>query len=106
MEADCFVDDDQVVVCNVIERKWVMIAKLQRQNMNLTKEIKELNKRLEEMIPGKKTTDMGDAVALPRSPAFLTLAGHRDIITSVSIHPVYSLIASGSADGSTKIWDN
>ena len=42
---------------------------------------------------------------LPRSPARHTLESHRDPITSVAFHPVFSSLASGSEDYTIKIWD-
>lgn len=42
---------------------------------------------------------------LPRSPARHTLLSHRDPITCVAFHPVFSSLASGSEDYTIKIWD-
>jgi platelet-activating factor acetylhydrolase IB subunit alpha len=42
---------------------------------------------------------------LPRSPARHTLQSHRDPITCVAFHPVFSSLASGSEDYTIKIWD-
>lgn len=42
---------------------------------------------------------------LPKGPLKSTLSGHRGPVTSVSIHPVYSLVASASEDATIKIWD-
>jgi platelet-activating factor acetylhydrolase IB subunit alpha len=42
---------------------------------------------------------------LPRSPARHTLESHREPITSVAFHPVFSSLASGSEDYTIKIWD-
>jgi platelet-activating factor acetylhydrolase IB subunit alpha len=42
---------------------------------------------------------------LPRSPARHTLESHREPITSVAFHPVFSSLASSSEDYTIKIWD-
>src|ERR1700712_4592776 len=42
---------------------------------------------------------------LPRSPARHTLQSHREPITCVAFHPVFSSLASGSEDYTIKIWD-
>ena len=42
---------------------------------------------------------------LPNEPAKYILIGHRDKINAVSFHPLYSVIASASADATVKIWD-
>ena len=42
---------------------------------------------------------------LPRSPARHTLQSHRDAVTCVAFHPVFSSLASGSEDYTIKIWD-
>ena len=42
---------------------------------------------------------------LPKVPEKFTLAGHRQQITKVLIHPIYSLVATASEDASIKLWD-
>lgn len=42
---------------------------------------------------------------LPRSPARHTLQSHREPITCVAFHPIFSSLASGSEDYTIKIWD-
>jgi platelet-activating factor acetylhydrolase IB subunit alpha len=42
---------------------------------------------------------------LPREPEKLTLRGHKSKVTKISMHPVYSDVASASDDGSIKLWD-
>jgi len=52
--------------------------------------------------PGKSK---GNGDNLPRPPEVHTLAGHRDNITAVKFHPVYSLVVSASLDATIKVWD-
>lgn len=48
----------------------------------------------------------GDPSAwLPRQPPKYSLSGHRQPITSVAFHSVFSVLASSSEDGTIKIWD-
>lgn len=42
---------------------------------------------------------------LPRSPARHTLQSHRQPVTSVAFHPIFSSLASASEDTTIKIWD-
>ena len=42
---------------------------------------------------------------LPRAPARHQLSGHRQAVTCVAFHPVFSSLASGSEDTTIKIWD-
>lgn len=42
---------------------------------------------------------------LPRSPPRHALQGHRESVTCVAFHPVFSSLASGSEDYTIKIWD-
>jgi platelet-activating factor acetylhydrolase IB subunit alpha len=42
---------------------------------------------------------------LPKSPARLTLQSHREPVTCVAFHPIFSSLASGSDDNTIKIWD-
>jgi platelet-activating factor acetylhydrolase IB subunit alpha len=42
---------------------------------------------------------------LPKSLARLTLQSHREPVTCVAFHPIFSSVASGSDDNTVKIWD-
>ena len=42
---------------------------------------------------------------LPRAPPLHTLQSHRAPITSLSLHPIHSLLATASEDTTLKIWD-
>ncbi|GAB7340287.1 hypothetical protein MBLNU457_6746t2 [Dothideomycetes sp. NU457] len=42
---------------------------------------------------------------LPRSPARHNLQSHRQPVTCIAFHPVFSSLASGSEDSTIKIWD-
>lgn len=40
---------------------------------------------------------------LPRAPAKAVLAGHRNPVTCVALHPLYSVVASSSEDATVKV---
>eukprot|EP00804_Cyclotella_cryptica_P019866 CCRYP_017041-RA/>CCRYP_017041-RA protein AED:0.14 eAED:0.15 QI:0/0/0/1/0.5/0.33/3/0/493 len=42
---------------------------------------------------------------LPRQPCTHTLQSHSAGISALSVHPVYTMTASGSEDGTIKLWD-
>lgn len=51
----------------------------------------------------KRTTD--PTSWLPRAPARHVLQSHRDPVTCIAFHPIFSSLASGSEDYTIKIWD-
>ena len=55
--------------------------------------------------PGKKLSDATSTDGLPRVPEKFALTGHRDTVTCVEFHPVFSVVASSSEDGSIRLWD-
>ncbi|OMJ93673.1 hypothetical protein SteCoe_3373 [Stentor coeruleus] len=91
---------------DILEKKWSSVVRLQQKVMSLQTEVDQLK---EEMIfygPGKKLTDGSKASEnLPRAPEKFNLLGHREPVTSLSFHPVYSIFASSSEDGSIRVWD-
>ena len=52
--------------------------------------------------PGKDKSGATDR-ALPRAPAKASLSGHRNPITCVALHPLYSVVASASEDATVKV---
>lgn len=42
---------------------------------------------------------------IPRNPAKHTLTGHRSPVTSVTFHPVFSILVTASEDATLKTWD-
>jgi platelet-activating factor acetylhydrolase IB subunit alpha len=77
----------------------LQIMELESRNANLQAE-------LDSATPTSLSRRNQDpATWLPRSPARHVLQSHRDPITSVAFHPVFSSLASGSEDYTIKIWD-
>ncbi len=59
---------------------------------------------------GSNTRKFADSGAkggalLPCPPAKAVLVGHRSPVNCLSVHPVYSICASGSEDATVRIWD-
>lgn len=53
--------------------------------------------------PGKDSRLGGADRVLPRAPAKAVLSGHRNPITCVALHPLYSVVASASEDATIKV---
>ena len=77
-----------------------------RQIMELESRIASLQSELDSTTPTSLIRKNMDPTAwLPRAPARHSLTGHRDPVTAVAFHPVFSVLASGSEDTTIKIWD-
>lgn len=89
----------------VLEKKWTSVVRLQRKVLDLETQVSNLKLELESSGP-IRGTNKGDPVSwLPRAPAKYSLSGHRQPVTSVAFHPIFSVLASACEDGSIKIWD-
>jgi platelet-activating factor acetylhydrolase IB subunit alpha len=108
----------------ILEKKWTAVPRLQRRVLELERQLATNAKQLQQHhrnTAGGGTAE-GDAADdnssgggmlqqlrerrnLPRPPATHTLQGHSAVVTSVALHPIYTLAASGSEDGTIKIWD-
>lgn len=92
----------------LLEKKWTSVVRLQKKIMELESQIGALQQQVKSGGSTTAALDMtnpGDARIIPRAPARSTLSGHRAPVTVVTVHPVYSLMASGSEDSTIKIWD-
>jgi platelet-activating factor acetylhydrolase IB subunit alpha len=96
------------------KRRWeIPFASSLRRDADIVLQIMELESRnanlqaeLDSATPTSLSRRNQDpATWLPRSPARHVLQSHRDPITSVAFHPVFSSLASGSEDYTIKIWD-
>ncbi|POS86269.1 nuclear migration protein-like protein nudF [Erysiphe pulchra] len=90
----------------IIEKKWTGIVRLQKKIMDLEAKNAGLQAELNSVSPVSLSRRNHDPVNwLPRSPARYTLQSHREPVTCIAFHPVYSSLASGSEDYTIKIWD-
>ncbi|KAK4623525.1 Nuclear distribution protein PAC1 [Fulvia fulva] len=91
----------------LIEKKWTSVVRLQKKIMDLEAKSQQLQTELDNATPSslaaRKNHD--PTTWLPRAPARHTLQSHRQPITSVAFHPLFSSLASGSEDCTIKIWD-
>ena len=94
---------------SILEKKWTSVVRLQRRVLDLESQVSSLTTELENMPIGISSSSSSKKVDptswLPRNPAKYSLSGHRQPITSVAFHSVFSVVASSSEDGSIKIWD-
>jgi platelet-activating factor acetylhydrolase IB subunit alpha len=91
---------------DLLEKKWSSVVRLQQKVMSLQTEIDTLKEEMAFYGPGKKLSDSNKVSEnLPRAPEKFHLLGHREPVTSLTFHPVYSVFASSSEDGSIRVWD-
>jgi platelet-activating factor acetylhydrolase IB subunit alpha len=91
----------------LLEKKWTSVVRLQKKIMDLESRTQQLQHELDSATPSslaaRKNHD--PQTWLPRAPARHTLQSHRQPITCVAFHPLFSSLASGSEDCTIKIWD-
>lgn len=91
----------------LLEKKWTSVVRLQKKIMELENKSSQLQTELDSATPGslaaKKNHD--PTTWLPRAPARHTLQSHRQPISCLAFHPLFSSLASGSEDCTIKIWD-
>lgn len=88
----------------MLEKKWTLIMRLQKKNLDLEAQNNALQQEVEMLTP-LSSHKVDPATWLPRAQAKHSLQGHRDPVTSVAFHPVFSSLASASEDASIMIWD-
>ncbi|KAF7115791.1 hypothetical protein CNMCM5793_003431 [Aspergillus hiratsukae] len=90
----------------LLEKKWTSVVRLQKKIMDLESRCAALQSELDSATPTSLLRKNQDPTSwLPRAPARHTLESHRDPVTCVAFHPVFSSLASGSDDTTIKIWD-
>jgi len=105
----------------ILERKWTSVPRLQRKIMELEKTLTNNAKMyahrgsvsgnitpMKGGLPGSLGSPSGmmERRNLPRQPHTHSLQGHMAVITCVAVHPKFTIAASGSEDGTIKLWDH
>ncbi|KAJ0403666.1 hypothetical protein ATCC90586_005602 [Pythium insidiosum] len=94
---------------DMLEKKWTSVLRLQKKVMELESKIKQLEEsnKLGGIVSRRDVLGGGRSRAefLPRAPCKYSLSGHRNPITCVAFHPVFSVFVSGSEDATIKVWD-
>eukprot|EP00124_Ichthyophonus_hoferi_P003191 Ihof_evm5s263 gene=Ihof_evmTU5s263 len=88
-------------IAGLLEKKWVSVVRLQKKVMDLEQRVGQLT---EEVSQGA-TRKPDNKNWIPRPPERYMMRGHREPITCVRFHPVFSLCVSTSEDATIKIWD-
>ena len=94
----------------ILEKKWTAVPRLQRRVLELERQLAAANNNNNKMMMDGTSMMMSSMQLrerrnLPRPPATHTLQGHSSVVTTVAIHPIYTIAASGSEDGTIKLWD-
>ncbi|KAB8231437.1 Positively regulates the activity of the minus-end directed microtubule motor protein dynein [Aspergillus alliaceus] len=88
----------------LLERKWTGVARLQRKILDLESKIASLQTELES-APTARSKRQDPTNWLPGTSPTHVFESHRDAVTCVAFHPVFTSLASGSEDCTIKIWD-
>uniref|UniRef100_A0A7S2Y8Q0 Lissencephaly-1 homolog n=1 Tax=Entomoneis paludosa TaxID=265537 RepID=A0A7S2Y8Q0_9STRA len=102
------------IITPLLEKKWTAIPRLQKKVLELERQATHnakihahrTNLGLSNGPSGNPADGGGGRRMLPRLPASNTLRGHSMGVTCVCVHPVYTMVVSGSEDGTIKIWDH
>lgn len=90
----------------LLEKKWTSVVRLQKKIMDLESRTAALQSEVDNATPTSVSSRIQDPASwLPKAPARHTLQSHREPITCVAFHPIFSSLASGSEDNTIKIWD-
>lgn len=101
----------------LLEKKWVAIPRLQKKVLELERLVAQSAQRHAHrsgggVAGGAAGSNEGGAAGasttvgrrlLPRQPYLHKLQGHSAVVTCVALHPVYTVVASGSEDGTVKV---
>lgn len=87
----------------LLEKKWTSVIRLQKKVMDLESRLSDFEKEFSGTGPIRDKRSPAEWIPMP--PEKHTLRGHRDVVTRVIFHPVFSIICSSSEDTTIKIWD-
>lgn len=95
----------------ILEKKWTAVPRLQKKVLELERTLASNSKMYSHRSAGGigmvvDRSAAGERRMLPRPPCNFTLQGHSGVVSVVAIHPLYTIAASGSEDGTIKLWDH
>lgn len=86
----------------LLEKKWTAIPRLQKKVLELERSAAQ-SAKIHAHRTGTEDASGGTRRMLPRMPCTHTLQGHAGVVTCVKVHPVFTVAASGSEDGTIKV---
>jgi platelet-activating factor acetylhydrolase IB subunit alpha len=86
----------------LLEKKWTAIPRLQKKVLELERTLAQ-SAKIHAHRTGMDETTGTTRRMLPRPPCTYKLAGHSQVVTAVAVHPVFTMVASGSEDGTIKV---
>ena len=86
----------------LLEKKWTAIPRLQKKVLELERAASQ-HQRIHAHRTGSTTDGGTTRRMLPRLPCAHTLQGHSAVVTTVQVHPVFTVVVSGSEDGTIKV---
>ena len=87
----------------LLEKKWTAIPRLQKKVLELERQAAQSAKIHAHRMGSGSSSDPGARRMLPRMPCQYTLKGHSMGVTAVALHPIFTVVASGSEDGTIKV---
>lgn len=94
--------DQKAVPTPLLEKKWTAIPRLQKKLLELERAAAQ-HQKIHAHRTGVTDATGGTRRMLPRLPCAHTLQGHAGVVTTVQVHPVFTLVVSGSEDGTVKV---
>jgi platelet-activating factor acetylhydrolase IB subunit alpha len=94
-----------VVKTPLLEKKWTAIPRLQKKVLELERQAAQSAKIHAHRVGSSaaSASSSGERRMLPRLPCQHTLKGHSMGVTAVAVHPIFTVMASGSEDGTIKV---
>jgi platelet-activating factor acetylhydrolase IB subunit alpha len=95
-----------LIITPLLEKKWTAIPRLQKKVLELERAAAQHAKiHAHRTGASSHTADAagGTRRMLPRLPATFVLQGHAAVVLAVEVHPVFTMVVSGSEDGTIKV---
>jgi len=93
----------------LLEKKWTAVPRLQKKVLELERSLSTSAKNFGHRSISATGSAIGTGIdrrMIPRPPCMHTLKGHSGVVTTVAIHPLFTVVMSGSEDGTIKVWDH